>query len=131
MKTRSILITLGAVAFLALPCALLPSCANMSPQQKAGLATIADIAIGAAASHYGVPPSDTQAITTGVNALFGVASQAQANVGQTPAQANISQGSNVPAIGAAIQNALPNTPISQTTVDALFQAAQQKAPATP
>ena len=106
--------------------ALLPGCANdgsLSPQGRAELSALADVAIGVAAAHYGISPSETQAVTLAANSLFGVAAQAQANLGQTPVAANIAQGASTPAIGAAIQSALPNTPMTQSTVNILDSAA--------
>jgi hypothetical protein len=53
-----------------------------------------------------------------------MAAQANANLGKTPAQANIAQGASVPVVGNAVQNALPNLPITASTVNILQQAAQ-------
>jgi heptaprenylglyceryl phosphate synthase len=69
--------------------------------------------------------SPTQIATLAQNDVSGIANLAQAYVGSTPAQANIAQGAANPAVGAAVQQALPQTPITQTTVNTLFQAAAQ------
>ena len=110
MKTR--LLVLFAV--------LLTGCATLTPY----VVPLADVAIAIAAAYYHVPPGATQAATLAFNDLWGMAAQANANLGKTPAQANIAQGASVPVVGQAVQNALPNLPITASTVKILQQAAQ-------
>lgn len=85
---------------LVLVVVLFSGCSSLTPAQQSAITGIADIAIGAAAAHFGVPASDTTAITAAANSLWGMAAQAQA--GQPAAQ-----GASAPAIGAAIAPAIP------------------------
>lgn len=78
----------------------LASCSSLTPSQQSAAQGLATIAIQAAAAKYGVSPTETQAITTGANSLWGMASSAQA--GQPAAQ-----GASTPAIGAAVASAMP------------------------
>lgn len=87
--------------------------------------SIAALAVDIAAQQLGVPPDNARAIKAGFNALSGIAAQSQANLGATPKKANVAQGSHIPAVGAAVQAALPNRPLDQKTVDALFAAAEK------
>lgn len=90
---------------------------------QAQVNSIAALAIDLAAQHYGVSPESTTAIKAGAAQLFGIAAQAQANMGKTPTSANVAQGSAIPTIGNAVQAQLPSSPINQQTVNALFAAA--------
>lgn len=82
---------------------------------------IADAALTAAAAHYGVPPTATQAVLTAADSLWGAMAQAQA--GQP-----VAQGASVPSVGAAIAAALPAT-TSNAQAAALLQSAAQSIPA--
>lgn len=93
---------------------LFPACTSMTPQQSALASGIADIAIGAAAAHFGLPASDTQVITTAVNSLWGSATQAQASQ-------PVAAGASVPAVGAAIAAGTPTG--SPNATAALLQVA--------
>jgi hypothetical protein len=110
MKTR--LLVLFAV--------VLTGCTTLTPY----VVPLADVAIAIAAAYYHVPPGATQVATLAFNDLWGMAAQANANIGKTPAQANIAQGASVPVVGSAVQNALPNLPITAATVKILQAAAQ-------
>lgn len=87
--------------------------------------SIAALAVDLAANRLGISPESARAIRTGSADLFGIAAQAQANLGQKPATARIAQGAALPEIGQAVQAQLPNAPITQATADALFEAAAQ------
>lgn len=87
--------------------------------------SLAALAVDLAAQHFGVSPDSARAIRTGANDLFGVAAQAQANLGKRPAAVNVAQGAALPEIGKAVQAALPNKPIDQQTVNAIFEAAEK------
>ncbi len=86
--------------------------------------SIAALAIDLAAAHYGVSPDSVTAIKAGAAQIAGIAMQAQANLGKTPASANVAQGAAIPSVGTAVQSQLPNVPINQATVNALFDAAK-------
>lgn len=89
------------------------------------LAALAALAVDLAAAHLGVSPESARAIRTGSADLFGIAAQAQASLGKRPASANVAQGAATPEIGRAVQAQLPNAPLDQRTVNALFEAAEQ------
>lgn len=102
--------------------ALLPGCA-ITPDQLSTAEQIAGIALNAAAARFGVSPESQKAIRTAVADLSGVAAQSQAHLGKTPTRAAVAQGAGNPSVGAAVQKALPDAPLSQKTVDQVFQAA--------
>jgi len=110
MKTRVLI--LAAV--------VLTGCTTLTPY----VVPLADLAIAVAGAYYHLPPTATQAATLAFNDLWGMAAQANANLGKTPAQANIAQGASNPSVGLAIQKALPDVPITAATVQQLRQAAQ-------
>lgn len=87
--------------------------------------SLAALAVDLAAQHFGVSPDSARAIRTGANDLFGVAAQAQASLGKTPSRAAVAQGAALPEIGKAVQAALPNAPLNQQTVNAIFEAAEK------
>jgi hypothetical protein len=105
---------------LMLSVVLLTGCATLSPY----VVPLADLAISVAGAYYHLPPTATQAATLAFNDLWGMAAQANANLGKTPAQANIAQGASNPVLGQAVQKALPDAPMTAATVTHLQQAAQ-------
>lgn len=124
---------LSLIAILGL--ILLPGCASdgslNSNGQKVVTSAVAvlNLAIDTYAQVQGAKASGqklntSQIATLAKSDVAGVAQLAQAYVGQTPAQAGIADGAANPAVGSAIQNALPNAPITQGTVNMLFAAAK-------
>lgn len=103
----------------------LTSCASLTPQQQSSLTTgILDTAIGLASAKEGLPPTDAALLKTVSDNLASSAMGAQANVGSTAAQANLSSFSASPAVGTAVVQAIgPNTVITQNAVDAIYAAA--------
>lgn len=132
MKTRILL-----ASFLAMS-------ACSSQQETQTLQSAAQIAntAGVAYQTYAAAQSGSltagqvsMALQTASNDLSGIATLAQAYVGsgQTPTTAKIQQGAGNLATAAQIVAKLPNTPITQTTANQLFQAASlvtATAPAT-
>lgn len=92
----------------------LASCSSLTPSQQSAAQGLATIAIQAAAAKYGVSPTETQAITTASNSLFGMAAQAQASQ-------PVAQGASNVAIGNAVAAQVPAGTPDQTA--ALLQAA--------
>lgn len=104
---------------------------QLTPQGQLAVTTglgIAEIALAsyggyAAATAGGAKVTPATYTTLAQNALYGVAALAQANVGKTPAAANIAAGAGNSVAGSAVQAAIPQTPITQATVQTLFDAA--------
>lgn len=108
-------------------CAALASCTStknldgttttsVDGQQVAAIATLAINAY--TASRGAKNPTAAKAD------LSGIATLAQGFIGSTPAKAQLAQGAVTPAVGKAVQAALPQAPITQQTVNTLFAAAQ-------
>lgn len=128
--------SIAFLAIVALVSLLLVGCASdgsLTPQGQKGVTTalqIAQIALSnyatiESAKSSGGKLTPQQVATLASNDLSGIAALAQANVGSTPAAANIAQGAANPAVGSAVVAALPPVPITQSTVNTLFSAAAQ------
>lgn len=90
-----------------------------------GIATLAlqtYVGVETAKSSGGKVSAATVA-TLAQNDLNGIGQLMQSNVGKTPSQANIASGASSAIVGSAIQAALPQTPISQSTVNTVYAAA--------
>lgn len=130
-KRKSTTLLLGLLALI------LPGCAGtggtsqqLTPAQLAqGINTIAGIAAYGVGiySQYSqvksgaIPASQVPSVAS--SDIYGLAAIAQGAIGQTPAQANLAQGAANPVPAAAVVAALPNTPITQGTVNTLYSAA--------
>lgn len=102
--------------------AALSGCATTSnPVTPANVALLEKTAVDAATAYTTSSPG---AYIAAANDLFGIAAVAQGYLGKNPASANVAQGAAIPAIGSNVQAALPIGPITQATVNSLFQAAQ-------
>lgn len=102
----------------------LTSCSTLTPQQQTLATGILDTAIGLAAAKEGMSPTDAALLKTVADNLASSAMGAQASVGSTPTQANLSSFSASPAVGTAVVQAIgPNTVITQNAVDAIYAAA--------
>lgn len=118
-----------------------PGCASngtLTPQGQQAITTglgVAQIALntylGYEAAKSGGSVSTSQTAALAQNALYGIAQLAQANVGTTPAAANIAAGAGNPVVGSAVQSAIPQTPLTQATVQTLYNAAAAVPKATP
>lgn len=108
---------------------VLLSCASFNPQQAISSATgIAQIALTAYGQYQQAKTGHTDPATVVNQAsadLSGIAALAQASIGKTPAAANLAQGAANPVPASDIVALLPSKPITQATVDSLFQAAAQ------
>lgn len=133
MKTRTILslITTLSVTLLLGACANAPSSSSplTAAQASQGITTILGIAnygLGiytqyAQVKSGAIPAAQVPSIASAD--FYGLAALAQGAIGQTPAQANIVQGAANPVPAAAIVAALPQTAITQATVNQLYSAA--------
>lgn len=103
--------------------AILASCAELTPQQRAllsGAETIASVAATAAATFYGGPAAG-QLASAGLSALGTVL---QGYVGSTVPKAIVETSPGVAGVGEAVAAVLPLSPVSQKTVDNVNKAAQ-------
>lgn len=109
---------------LLLACLLLSSCASLTPQQHAILAsaeTIANTIVGAAATVYAGPAVGLAAS----NILYAAENVAQAYVGMTIPQAVIAATPGVTKVGLALTTLIPPTrTITQSDVTTLNKAAE-------
>lgn len=123
-----------SIAFIAI--IALVGCASdgsLTPQGQKGVTTalqIAQIALNNYAAYAnakagGSKLTNAQIATLASNDLSGIAALAQANVGATPAAANIAKGAANPIVGQTVVSALPPVPITQQTVNTLYSAAAQ------
>jgi hypothetical protein len=112
-----------------------PGCASngsLTPKSQKTVATalgVLNLAIDTYAQFEGAKESG-QKLNSGQIAnlaksdLAGIAQLAQANLGQTPGAAAIGDGAANPAVGIAVEQALPAKPITQNTVNMLYAAAK-------
>ncbi|EDY16899.1 hypothetical protein CfE428DRAFT_5528 [Chthoniobacter flavus Ellin428] len=136
MKNTALFHSMAFLATVALVSLLLVGCASdgsLTPQGQKGVTTalqIAQIALSnyatiESAKSAGGKLTNAQVATLASNDLSGLAALAQANVGSTPAAANLAQGAANPSVGNAVVSALPNAPMTQGTVNTLYSAATQ------
>jgi len=136
MKNTALFHSIAFLALVALVSVLLVGCAadgSLTSQGQKGVTTalqIAQIALSnyatiASAQSSGGQLTNAQIATLASNDLSGLAALAQANVGSTPAAANLAQGAANPAVGSAVVSALPPAPMTQSTVNTLYSAAAQ------
>ncbi len=141
MKKTILIYSLTFIAAVAVLSFALVGCASdgsLTPQAQKGVATavqIAQLALNDYAAYENVKAgggklTNAQIATLASNDLSGIAALAQANVGTTPAAASIAKGAVNPTVGNAVVSALPQTPITEQTVNTLYSAAAQ-AIATP
>jgi hypothetical protein len=121
------------LGFIAIGAMLLSGCASdgsLTPQGQKGVnlgVAILNAAIDGyvqadAAKTSGKKLTKGQIAQLAKNDVNGVLAQMQANVGNTPDAANVAIGAANPVAGAAIQDALPAKPITQSTINQIASA---------